>query len=197
MRRRESGLTLVELLVASAVLVLLLTALGSLYVSSRRAYEVNRTVTSASGQLRSAVEALQYDLSLAGYCADPDACGLGGSPFEVNTDLQEHLRVVTSVTARYQETRYTAGGAPESMAVTFRVVDGKLVREVGGESETIADGVLRLVLLGYRSRDDVAAGRQYSAPGGDSLTGVDLRLDYVQGGAELSQEFTVPIRNAI
>lgn len=195
MTRRSQGFTVIELLIASAILMVVLGGLGGIYVSSMRAYEVNRQVTTSSGQLRAAIEALTYDVSLAGYCVDPSACSLGGTPLEVDTLDAGGLREVLSITSRYEETRYTGGSA--TLAVTFSVVDGKLVRSSGGGQVTLADGIQRLLLLGYRSRDDETASRQFTRPPGSLLSGIDVRVEYLQGGKVLTEDITIPLRNSL
>lgn len=192
-RGSESGFTLVELLISAAILIVMLMALGGIYVSTHRAYETNRAVTASAGQLRSAIEALQYDLALAGYCVQ-EACSFGGTPLEVSTSVADGQRVVSEITAKYQETRYGAGSV---ISVGFRVEDERLLRSQGGSEVSIADGVSRLLLLGYRSSDDVNAARVFARPAAELISGIDLRLEYFQGGALRTEDFTVPLRNSL
>jgi len=150
MRRRAEGFTLVELLVASSVLVALLAALGSLFVSSSRAYESNRGASSAAANLRSAVHALRYDVSMAGFRGlDGDA-----AEREIVTPLVVTLAgadvtndsswPIAEITARFVETRYTQG-APTVREVTYRVRNGALERREGADGAyvVIAAGIAR------------------------------------------------------
>lgn len=192
----RSGMTIVELLVSAAILLIILSLVGGGFISSRRGYETNRQVTIAAGQLRAAVEGLQYDLSLAGFCGMQDGCVFVSEPLQVNTTDVDGVRVVTSVTSQYRENRYTGGGEV-SVRVMYRVADGKLLRSVAGESEvTLADGISRLVLVGYRNRSQPTAVPQVLRPPAAELSGVVLRLEYSQGAALRTEDFTVPLRNS-
>lgn len=65
--RRHLGFTLLELLVASAVMVILIAAAVALFVSSGRAYDVSERLSLQQQEIESAAKILSYDLSLAGY----------------------------------------------------------------------------------------------------------------------------------
>lgn len=64
---RQGGFTIVELLVASAILVIIMGALVSFLVGSQKAYNVGEAVADRQQEIQSAVNVLSYDLSLAGY----------------------------------------------------------------------------------------------------------------------------------
>lgn len=61
------GFTLVELLLASAILVLILVALTSYLTTSVRAYETTEDLSDRQQEIEAAVNVLSYDLALAGY----------------------------------------------------------------------------------------------------------------------------------
>ncbi len=193
MRRRSGGFTVVELLIASAILLVLLATLGSVYVSTRRAYEVNRTVTSSSARIQAAIEAIQYDIGLAGYCGDPSECAVGASPLAVDTETQDGVQVVKSLTSQYEESRYQA--SPSVQSVEFEVDDGQLFRAVGGQRVPVAEGVDRLVLLGYRRSDDVSGTLRTGPVDHSTVRALDLRLELTQDGRSTHQDFTVVMAN--
>lgn len=195
MNRR--GMTVVELLVAAAILLTILSIVGGNLLSTRRGYEANKEVATAAGQLRAAIERLQYDLSLAGFCGMQDACTFGSSPVQVQTSSGgSGLRIIESITSTYRENRFTGGGEVQR-EVTYRVENGKLLRSSSGEGEiAIADGISQLVLVGYRNRKGPTAATMSQRPPADELGGIVLRLDYVQRDSTESEEFTVPLRNS-
>jgi Tfp pilus assembly protein PilW len=190
---REAGLTLVEMLVAAAILMTILGALGGLLVSTNRAYEANRSVTTGAGQLRSAVQAIAYDVGLAGFCGVTSACELG-TPLVVETVDEGGDRTVTSLTTSYTENRYGAGDTV--VTVAYGVVNGSLMRsENGAAAVAIAGDIEALKLIGYRSRADLDPVVRFTRPAADVLVGIDLRLDYLQGQTLASQQFTVLLQN--
>jgi prepilin-type N-terminal cleavage/methylation domain-containing protein len=200
MRRRADGFTLVELLVASSVLVALLAALGSLFVSSSRAYESNRGASSAAANLRSAVHALRYDVSMAGFRGlDGDA-----AEREIVTPLVVTLAgadvtndsswPIAEITARFVETRYTQG-APTVREVTYRVRNGALERREGADGAyvVIAAGIVDLRLVRYRREGTTTAAPSAAVPA--DLTGLDLRIVYRHGTAERAEDLSVSLLN--
>lgn len=200
MRRRAGGFTLTELLVASSVMLTLLAALGALFVSSSRAYETNRATSSVAGQLRSAIHALQYDVSMAGFPGLDD----GAAGRHVGTPLRVTLAsagpsgdaswTVTEITSRYVETRF-GQGTPAVRDVSYRVHDGTLERreDADGPFVGIADGILDMRLVRYRREGTSTAAPTASIP--PDLTGLDLRIVYRQGTAERAEDVSVPLLN--
>lgn len=191
--RRAAGFTILELLITAAILITLLASLGGVLISALRAHETNRAVTESSARLHNAVETMRYDLGLAGYCADPAVCSLGGPGLEIEVEDDDAHRVVRSITSRYEEDRF----APGVVEVTYRVADGRLLRLLGGTEQEVASGIDRIVLLGYRSSESTSPTRQYARPPDETLTGVDLRLEYRREGSVMSEELTVLLRNAL
>ncbi|HET8986566.1 MAG TPA: prepilin-type N-terminal cleavage/methylation domain-containing protein [Trueperaceae bacterium] len=192
-RSRERGLTLVEMLIAAAILMTILGALGGLLIGTNRAYEVNRSVTTGAGQLRNAVQAIQYDVGLAGFCGVASACDLG-TPLAVVTADKGGDRTVTTLTTRYTENRYGAQDAV--VTIVYSIEDGSLMRsENGAAAVAIAEDIQALKLIGYRSRADLDPVVRFNRPAAAELVGVDLRLEYLQGQTLTSQQFTVLLQN--
>jgi len=89
--RARDGLTLIELLIAAAIFVILLTGLAGLLASSLRAYRVNEQVSERVQDVEAAVRVLRSDVELAGYrgvdedLIDDETRSFGGQPTIVIT----------------------------------------------------------------------------------------------------------------
>lgn len=198
--RATAGFTLVEMLIAGALLVVLLTVVGFLFGSTSRAYELNRNVTDASGQLRSAVNALRYDLSMAGFTGIDDEAAERDLSDPVSLTFSGtgdgNGRPIGSLSVRYVETRFTQGGGNVEQLVTFRLNGTDLERRVGtGSFRVVASDIEGLELVGYRR----ASGSKLAAdnPLPADLTGFDLRLRYLQAGNHLHEDFSVTLLNPL
>lgn len=204
MKRANNGFTLVELLIAAAILVILLGVLGALFGSTRRAYETNRDATASAGQLRSAVNAIQQDLAAAGFVGSrPDliAAGTGlditwcsDSQGRACGGYQNRDREVGALTVRYVETFDDAGA--NAVTVTYTVEDGQLLRTVNGQTHTLASGIVALDIVNYRRATGTPWRAVGNQPPGD-WAGLDLRLHYERGGGIQSEDFTVSFRNEL
>lgn len=193
--RSSKGITLIELLIAGAILLVLIGSLGSLLVSSSRAYEANRAVSSASGQLRSAVQAIQYDVALAGFCGVQAECEIVDA-LSVTFSEVDGRRVIDSIEVAYTENRYVAAEAVQR--VRYQVDGASLVRSVGGATPVaIADGILGIDLLGYRSAADTSPQLRFQRPNAGELAGIDLRLRYQQGQGTRTEDFTIALQNRL
>ncbi len=143
MKHRHAGFSLVELLTAGAMLLTLLGALSTLFVSSGKAYRKNIEVSSSLERSEAAAQMLTYDLGLAGYR------GTGFSQFETNSFSGATVTIIPGssisesdqVSLRYFEDRYGNGGSQE-MLVTFTVNNQQLLRQLNQEiAATLIEGV--------------------------------------------------------
>ena len=66
-RRLRDGFTVIELLVASAIIAIVLGATTALLVQSYQAYRLNQTLSERQQEIEGAVKILSYDVALAGY----------------------------------------------------------------------------------------------------------------------------------
>lgn len=190
------GFTLVELLVAGAIMMVLMGALLALFSSSRRGYQTVESTSLAAGALQSTVQTLRYDLSLTGFR------GLDQGAVEDRTFSEPALEVamgkdgtsIDGLTVRYWETRFT-GGKEQSRVVRYLLEDGQLLRgEDGATPVALLGGVLAFELVGYRSRSAPAA-LHHNAPKAEDLAAIELRLELSQGTGSTSERFAVAIPN--
>lgn len=196
MRHDGRGITLVELLVAAAIMMVLMGALLALFSSSRRGYQTVENVSLAAGALQSAVQTLRYDVSLAGFRGlNQDAIddrSYDDPSIEVTTGKDG--KTIEALVVRYWETRFV-GGNEQSRVVRYLVQEGRLLRgEDGGTPVPLLDDVLAFEFMGYRSRSAPAALRQ-SAPQTEDLAAIELRIELSQGTASTSERFAVAMPN--
>jgi len=118
MKRRASayGFTLVELLVAAAIMALILSALGGLFVSTSRAYRANDEVSERQQSADAAAQLLSYEVGLAGYRgstkSDVETREFKGSTLTITKGASDKLIV------RHFEDRYVES---EEFIITFEV----------------------------------------------------------------------------
>jgi type IV pilus assembly protein PilW len=76
-QRRQSGLTLIELMIAMTIGLILLVALGQLFVTTRSTHKTEEGYARAQEAGRFSMEFLRKDIRMAGYagCNNPSASG--------------------------------------------------------------------------------------------------------------------------
>lgn len=200
--RSRRGFTLVELLIGAAILVLLLSILGALLVSTRRAYQTNQAVTASSAQVRSAIEFMEYDISLAGYggsVAFASGQPVAATPCQSQSCNSEGLEgsLLGSLTVNYVEDRFT-GGPEVPVSITYSVSEGQLVRCLNpsgvcssSTGSSVADGVVALELVNWRTS---TGGPAETMP--SDVSGIDLRVHYRQADGLRAEDFSVALLNA-
>ena len=74
-RNKESGFTLVELLIAMTIGLIILAALSSTFLMQRKAYDVQEQIVEMVQNARAAMDIMSREIRMAGY----DPTGLAGS----------------------------------------------------------------------------------------------------------------------
>lgn len=133
--RRDSGFTLVELLLAVGIFAVLLGLLAALLSTSFRAYGANELSTQQQERIDAAAQFLRYDINLAGYAGPAGDRNIGGSPLEITENGPE---LGDKLTVRYYESRY---GLDSAVQVSYYATDDGLVRDTGTGAEVVARGV--------------------------------------------------------
>lgn len=201
MRRLEQGVTIVELLIAAAIVGVVLTISLQLYSGTVRAYRVNEDLSETRQGIQAAISLLQYEIGLAGYrCTD------GAAPsrtFAANPLLALDGSGGTSdtVVIRYYEDRYAAG-ACELMQVTYFVQDGILYRQRSGEAaQEAVQGVVEMQVVAWLNRANSAFAvptdsANLNRPLNPDLRGISLSLRFADdGGRENPVIVTVGLKN--
>lgn len=154
---RRQGFTLVELLIAAAILGVLLTVLSVLFTSSARAYRTTADVSDLQQRAELVRTLLTYELGLAGY----RGVGSGyASLTPPSTPLTLSLAAdgsIAEVGAVYLEDRYSGTPAFRSVAYSVGpvtgVAGGALVRTEGGVASPALEGVQALRAVRFLLRD--------------------------------------------
>src|SRR5690606_37848002 len=118
MRARNQGITVIEVLIAAAIVGVVLAITLRLYGGTVRAYRVNEEVAETRQGIQAAISLLQYEIGLAGYrCTDGSALTrtFGSSPLIA---VDGSSGASDSITVRYYEDRYVAGSC-ELTQVTY------------------------------------------------------------------------------
>jgi type II secretory pathway pseudopilin PulG len=118
---RQGGFTFVELLVAGTIMILLLSALGSLFVNTSRAYRVNDEVSERQQSADAAAQLLSYEIGLAGYRGSDQAAitrTFAGSTFSITKGAS--ATASDTIVVRYYEDRFSNIG--EQLLITFDAI---------------------------------------------------------------------------
>lgn len=201
MMRSRSGITIVELLIAAAIVGVLLLITAQLYGGTVRAYRVNEEVSETRQGIQAAISLLQYEIGLAGYrCTDGSAL--------TRTFASDPLIAVDGtagapdrITVRYYEDRY-ASGSCEFTSVDYFVEGGALYRQVDGQAAVEAvQGVQDMQVVAWLNRANSefavpTSSANLNRPPDRDLRGVSLRLDFLDdAGRENPIIVTVGLKN--
>lgn len=198
MTRARSGFTIVELLISAAILMLMLGALGSLFVGTNRAYSVNASITEGLGNVQGAIQSLRYDAGLAGYCGVTTACERLPDALTIVVDAAaDACHDVSDLELRYVEDRFTGGAALQQRVVYELADDGQLLRGANGaDTVAIAAGIDAFQFCGYRARSDAQGSLRFNRPDDGDLLGLEFRLTYRRTPTSSSTErFAVTLPN--
>lgn len=173
MKRAHAGFTLLELLLAAAMLGTLLALLAGLLQSTGRAHNATEELSFEQQSAEAAEELLRYELGLAGYRgADANYASrdFGGLPaFELSPDRKH-------ITVRFFEDKFQT--QPEFNEVSFKIKsDGTaLVRKVGrGTFQEVARGISGLEITEFMVN---GAGVSRQLPVLEKLTGLTVQLKF-------------------
>lgn len=192
MRRpfQQYGFTLVELLVAGTIMVLILSALGSLFASTTKAYRANDKVSERQQSVDAAGQLLEYEIGLAGYKGSTDAAGarkfetavLGVVPVPESTlRIEKNSPAIGTdrVTVRYYEDRFET--TPVKKVVSFEVSEDDRntynlkIRVDSGNFQPAIQDVKSLKVLKYIKKD---GGEVTSVSQPDDLAALRLELTF-------------------
>jgi prepilin-type N-terminal cleavage/methylation domain-containing protein len=160
MMRQQNGFTIIELLVAAALTLILLTALFGMLQSSLRAYEVQEINATRQENKISAIELLQYEIGLAGYKGTTETDYTSNatltSPFLLSSGTGNASDTVT--VKYYEDRKYGPKAVASLQTVAFTTTSGNLTRTINGNSQPVAADVTQLKLLRYVTKGAAGSG---------------------------------------
>ena len=187
--RRKQGLTLLELLIGTAILIVVLLVVSQLFLSTRVSYEVNEEVSAERQNVETAAQILKYDLSLGGY-RSIDAAALGRT-FTCTFEFTDGASgTPDQIKAWYYEDRFVAS-TPELRAVRFFLAGDALMREENGAATEVVAGLEDLQFIAWHNRSiqTIAGGYlEYAPPSAasaDDFAGYQLMLTFAGGEQEV------------
>jgi hypothetical protein len=200
---RRSGFTLVELLLASALLIAMLATLTAMLAQGRSTQRIREAQNTILHDQEAIARLLQYELALAGYGGLGEESLLDPALPTLTIDLSAAAHAVG---VRYVEDQFVAGGAQlRSVRLWVDPTESLLLRSVAdGAPTALATGIDALTVRGYLRRDfgvvpaidDVGCGGICPPP--DFIAGLVLALSFTAGTeAELTVGFYNPQRVAL
>ena len=196
--RRQSGFTLVELMVAVTIGLLLTVVIANLFLGSRRSYATTEDVSRMQENMRFAYQLLSRTIHLAGYRSSPNAIQstVFAAPNVALAGTEGSGTAADTITVRYQ------GGGDSS-----GTADGSIIDCSGQE---IAPGVMATSSFSIANGADgqpalFCNGANESVPGVQNMqilygedTSGDLIADrYVNVAAVANPENVVSVRLAL
>lgn len=189
---REAGFTVIELLIASAIFVVIMGALTAYFVSSSRAMSVTEDLSDRQQEVEAAVNIMAYDLALAGY--------KGTTPTDVSRTFTQPSLVVEKAVGggisdrmiiRYFEDSHRLFGGAETCGspcmVTYEVdsEDGEtnLYRQEGSDiNRGIVQRVEHFKVIQYILRDGTTVDITSTTPVPKDLAALNIEIAFATGG---------------
>ena len=176
-KNKETGFTLVELLIAMTIGLIILAALSSTFLMQRKIYDVQEQIVEMVQTARAAMDMMTREIRMAGY--DPAGAGFDGITYnadqlQIRADLNgngdtdstgnpnEYIKYTMDSDYPFEIRRNTGGGRQEFalniQSFTFEYLDSS-----GSATTTTAD--IRQIKITITVRTSKADG-DYSANGG-------------------------------
>ncbi len=196
--KKTLGFSLVELLIAGAILGIILTVLTNLFVSSSRASERVDELSDRQQEAHATRQVLQYEIGLAGYRGTKNSGTLMNllanrtfvlsSTSTCNTSTPNCTIAMTrrssstqpdTLTVRYYEDRnYNGSDTPVLRTVAFSIgsdagVSSLFRQQDGGTAVAIIPNVTNLKIADYVLYDDTNA-----VTASNNLAGLELDITY-------------------
>ncbi|MBU4463389.1 MAG: prepilin-type N-terminal cleavage/methylation domain-containing protein [Proteobacteria bacterium] len=180
-KNRESGFTLVELLIAMTIGLIILAALSSTFLIQRKTYDIQEQIVEMVQTARAAMDMMTREIRMAGY--DPTGAGFDGITYDAdqleikadmyqtnNTgnpdgdtdDSNEHIKYTMDSDYPFEIRRNTGGGRQE-FALNIQSFTFDYLDSAGSTTTTTAD--IRQIKITIKARTS-KADSDYSANSG-------------------------------
>jgi type IV pilus assembly protein PilW len=134
--KRELGFTLVELLIAMALALIVLTSLASVFVSQRKTFDAQEQVAEMVQGARAAMDMISSELKMAGY--DPTDVGIVGVPYSA-TQLQILADIDDDAGTGVGDG--DTGDTHENITYTYDSVNNQIDRDTGSGAQPFAENI--------------------------------------------------------
>ena len=180
-KNRESGFTLVELLIAMTIGLIILAALSSTFLMQRKIYDVQEQIVEMVQTARAAMDMMTREIRMAGY--DPAGAGFDGITYnadqlQIRADLNgngdtdstgnpnEYIKYTMDSDYPFEIRRNTGGGRQEFalniQSFTFVYLKADGVTEVTTSAENDDIRQIKITITARTSKADA----DYSANNG-------------------------------
>ena len=177
--RRNAGFTLVELLIASAILLVLMVAVSQAFLTQQRTHVVIDQVTEAQQNLRAVSELIERDLRRSGYMVPPHAAvcafDLTGGPDTLFVSDTSRIRTIFDLEDD-NESLTQSFGAPVTSTLTFNATGTSFAFTVArlwidvaadGADFAVGEGV---IIANRRKEDEPVACGTITQIAGNTIT---------------------------
>ena len=135
---KERGFSLIELLIAMALGLIVVTSLASAFISQRKTYDVQEQITAMVQEARAALDMISREVKMAGY--DPTGVGIVGIPIFTATQLQ--------ISADLNGDGDTSD-THEGITYTYDSTNKQIDRNTGAGDQPFAENIQSVTFLYY------------------------------------------------
>jgi type IV pilus assembly protein PilW len=140
---KESGFTLVELLIAMTIGLIILTALSSTFLMQRKIYDVQEQVAEMVQTARAAMDMMSREIRMAGYAptgcvpggtmqrSDPTGAKFVGIPYDAN-----NLQIYADLNGDED-----TDDSNEGITYTYDAANLQIARNTGGGDQPFAENI--------------------------------------------------------
>ncbi len=198
---RTKGFSIIELLLAAAILSVLMAILASLFNGANQSHKAIEKVAARMQEADVASQLLSYEIGLAGY-RGVNQTTLSANDFGGASVLRLAIGKSSSggsdtLTTRYYEDRYVSATTLRSVTYSVGTSGGvsSLLRQEGSDPPYPAVyGVSKLEVLSYIARDGtrLSATPSQAIPTNPALVALELQLSFSDG---ITRKFSVNLSN--
>ena len=166
-KNKESGFTLVELLIAMTIGLVILAALSSTFLMQRKAYDVQEQIAEMVQTARAAMDMMTREIRMAGY----DPTGLAGATIVSVTSNSINFTLDITDTAGTGPSDEKTDGPNENITYSLYTADGiqKLGRKStsGAVNQPVAENIEDLQIVQSGDSINVSLTARTSKPDPD------------------------------
>ena len=193
--RRNSGFTLIEMLITMVILAVIMSVLMIMLSSTSRTYKTNEDLSQQQEASEAAQQLLTYELALAGYKGTDGVARTFSSPGNTLVVTKgAAANQPDTVAVRYFEDRFTTTATERYVVFSLDKTAKTLTRtENGGTAAVMADKVTNFKVIQYITRTGTKIEATPGTPVPNNLAALNLELEFEPGRV---WRFPVGLNNA-